>query len=140
MTDGRLVVGITKFDNNYKQSTGSSLTSRRSTFTAEDAKVKVTANIKNATGIDVKENMIIPLCGEWALTASSLAFCSNNRTGKEEIAKARNRAEEALQYYPHLCLPGGQEQSPIEAIKSLQVNQLIDELEKASGIHTLTTR
>ena len=101
----------------------------------------MTASIKSATGIDVKGVTIIPLCGQWALRASRLAFCSNNHTGKEELAKARKTVEGALlQYYPHMSLPGGQEQSPAEAIKDLPVDQLIDELKKASGIHTLTTR
>ena len=138
LTDGRLVIGITKFDNNYKQLIGCS--SRCSTLTVEEAKEEMTASIKNATGIDVKENVIIPLCSDWAMAASRLAFCSNNHTGKGELARARNMAEAALQCYPHNCLPSGQEQSPAEAIKDLPNHKLIDELEKASGIHTLTTR
>lgn len=101
----------------------------------------MTASIKNATGIDVKGIAIIPLCGEWALAASRLAFCSNDHTAKEGLARARKTVEGALlQYYPHMSLPGGQEQSPAEAIKDLPVDQLIDELKKASGIHALTTR
>ena len=46
------------------------------------------------------------------MAASRLVFCSNNHITKEELARARNMAEAALQYYPHKCLPSGQEQSP----------------------------
>ena len=44
------------------------------------------ASIKDATGIEVSEHMIVPLYGEWALAASRLANCliSDHEDEKEE--------------------------------------------------------
>jgi hypothetical protein len=58
----------------------------------------------------------------------------------DEKQERLEEATEALEKYPHLSLPGGQEQSPKDAIKSLQPTALIDHLERASGVTELKAR
>lgn len=144
MTDGRLVIGITKFDTNYKRLPEKSRRRgcRFPHISKEKVREKMIASIKDATDTDVTEDMnhiIVPLCGDWALAASRLASCLISDPDKE-LEERKEDAATALACDPHLCLPGGQEQSQKEAIKSLEVYNLICELEKASGIHILKAR
>lgn len=141
MMDGRLVIGITKFDTNYKQLPGKSRRRgcRFPHISVENVREKMVASIKDATGTEIPEDIIVPLCGDWALAASRLASCLISDPDKE-LEERKEEAATALAYDPHLSLPGGQEQSQIEAIKYLEVNELICKLEKASGIHNLKAR
>ena len=142
MNDGRLVIGVTKFDTNYKRLPGKSKRSgcRSPHISVEKVREKMIASIKDATGTGVPEDIIVPLCGDWAFTASRLAFCLISDPDKEELEERKEEAATALEGYPHFCLPKGQEQSQKEAIKELEVKELIHQLEKASGIHTLKER
>ena len=139
MTDGRLVIGVTKFDTNYKPVKFRRLSCRFPNISVENVREEMIASIKDATGTDIPGDIIVPLCGDWALAASRLAFCLISDPDKE-LELRKEAAAMALECYPHLCLPGGQEQSQKEAIRNLKVSELICELEKASGIHTLKTR
>ena len=75
------------------------------------------------------------------MAASKLASClicdpideTQKKLAIEEVA-------EALEKYPYLSLPVGQEQSPKDAIKSLQPMALIDLMERASGVTDLKAR
>ena len=99
----------------------------------------MTDSIKDATKTDVSDDTIIPLCGEWALSASRLASCLIS----DPCSEKQERLEEAtaaLESYPHLSLPRGQEQSPKDAIHNLEPMALITHLEKASGISDLKAR
>ena len=140
--DGRLAVGVTKFDTIY--SNKSRRRSRRAApTTVEKVRENLVTSIKEATGIDihVPDDSIIPLCGQWAMAASRLASCLNSDPIHENQTKeAIEEAAEVLEDYPHLSLPGGQGQSPKDAIKSLQPMALIDQLERASGVADLKAR
>ena len=134
MRDGRLAVGITKFDTVYSRKSG------RPT-TVEKVRKNLITSIKEATDTVVSDDTIIPLCGEWVMAASKLASCLISDPIDEKLKKlAIDEAAEALEKYPHLSLPGGQEQSPKDAIKSLQPMALIDHLERASGVTDLKAR
>ena len=70
-TDGRLTIGITKYDANYDSSC-------KGNVTVKFVKKKVTESIKRAVKdaqLTVSDDMIIPLCGKWALIGSKLGSC-----------------------------------------------------------------
>ena len=138
LTDGRLAVGVTKFDTIYCNK-AKKRARRGAPTNFEKVKETLISSIIDATSITVSEETIIPLSGEWAMAASRLASCliSDPNNEKQGILE---EAAEALESYPHLSLPGGQEQSPKEAIKNLELMTLIDHLEKASGIADLKKR
>ena len=135
MRDGRLAIGVTKFDRFYCYQALKKQT-HRGALTVENVKEKLISSIKDTTGTMVFKDTIIPLCGEWALTASRLASCLISDPNNEK-KKRLEEAVDALAWYPHLSLPGGQDQSPEEAIEPMDV---IDHLEKASGISYLKKR
>ena len=138
LRDGRLAVGVTKFDIIY--SNKSRRRGRRAVpTTVEKVRENLVTSIKEATGTVISDDTIIPLCGEWAMAASRLASCLISDL-IDEKQKWLSEAAEALENYPHLSLPGGQEQSPRDAIMSLQPMVLIDHLERASGVADLKVR
>lgn len=141
MKDGRLAVGITKFDTNSSHSSSKSKRrGRRSThITVDKVKENTITSIRDATGTEVSEDTIVPLCGDWALAASRLANCLVSDPDNE-LEERLEEATSTLESYPHLSLPGGQEQSHIEAIKNLSHSDLIAHLENASGISDLKSR
>ena len=138
LRDGRLVVGVTKFDTIYCNKSRKHAR-RAAPTTIKKVRERLVTSIKEATGTDVCDDTIVPLCGEWALAASRLASCLMSDPNNEKQDRLEEAAE-ALESYPHLSLPGGQEQSPKEAIKTLQPIALIDHLEKASGVADLKAR
>ena len=138
MRDGRLAVCVTKFDAIY--SNKSRKRARRAApTTVEMVRANLVTSIKEATGTVISDDTIIPLCGEWALAASKLASCLISDPNDEKQQRLDDAAKD-LEDYPHLSLPGGQEQSPKDAIESLEPMVLIDHLEKASGVADLKAR
>ena len=138
MRDGRLAVGVTKFDTNFN-SKPKTQGHRATTISVGDVRKKMISSIKDATKTVVSDDTIIPLIGEWALSASRLASCLIS----DPCSEKRERLEEAtaaLESYPHLSLPRGQEQSPKDVIQNLEPMALITHLEKASGISDLKAR
>ena len=97
------------------------------------------SSIEDATEETVTDDTIIPMCGEWALAASRLASCLISDPDNEKQERLED-AVEALQNFPHLSLPGGQEQSLKETIQNLEPKALIALLEKASGVSDLKSR
>ena len=93
----------------------------------------------DATDTEVPIDTIIPLCGEWALCASRLANCIIGDPDNEIEGRTEDAAK-ALEKYPHLSLPCGQEQGYYECIKSLNHTDLVMHLENASGITDLKDR
>jgi hypothetical protein len=140
LMDGRLAVGVTKFDAIY--SNKSKKRGRRAPpTTVEKIRGNLITSIKEATDTVISDDTIIPLCGEWAMAASKLASCLiSDPIDEKQTRLAVEEAAEALEEYPHLSLPGGQEQSAKDVIKSLQPMALIGHLERASGVADLKAR
>ena len=137
LRDGRLAVGVTKFDTIYSNK-ARKRSRRGAPTTVEEVRENLVTSIKEATGIDIPDDSVIPLCGEWAMAASRLArYLNSDPIYENQKKEAVEEAAEYLEDYPHLSLPGGQEQSPKDAIKSLQPMALIDQLERASGVADL---
>ena len=63
LTDGRLVVGIMKFDINYTSDPS------EEPMTVDGIRQDTVSSIKEATSINVSEDSILPLCSKWALTS-----------------------------------------------------------------------
>ena len=141
MRDGRLAVAITKFDTNYSSSKSRrrGRKSTQATTTVNEVRKNTITSIKDATETEVSPDTIIPLCGEWALCASRLANCLISDPDNE-IEDRQEDAAKALEKYPHLSLPGGQEQSYADVVKSLSHADLVMHLENASGISDLKAR
>lgn len=136
IADGRLTIGITKFDMNYC----SFRTKKKGGVTEEMVKEEVIKSIEEATGAMVSKDMIIPLCGEWALAGSKLASCLINDPNRD-LKERYQEAALALQNHPNLSLPGGQGQAYSEAImKHLPTEDLVQKIEIVSGISDLKAR
>jgi hypothetical protein len=101
---------------------------------------RVKESIEDATGALVSDDMIIPLCGDWALAGSKLASSlisdpNHDMRERYEVAAA------TLQKFPHLDIPGGQGQSYIDAITRLYPPEdLVEKIDSVSGISQLKAR
>ena len=97
-------------------------------------------SIENATGAMVSDDMIIPLCGDWALAGSKLASSLISDPNHDKDERYRDAAA-ALQHFPHLDLPGGQGQKYIDAImRRYPPEDLVEKIESVSGISQLKAR
>ena len=137
LIDGRLTIGITKFDRSY-----SSLSSgKKGAVTAVEAKDSITRSIRKAIDVHMigSDDMIIPLCGEWALASSRLASCLI-WDQKGEIEARQREAACALRGHPDPSLPCGQGQKPHEAVMKHPPIRIIQEIDTISGIFELRAR
>ena len=135
--DGRLTIGITKYDRSY-----SSLSSgKKGAVTVGMVKDSVAESIQKAINVHMmgSDDMIIPLCGEWALASTRLASCLI-WDQRKEINKRRKEAACALCSYPNLSLPCGQGQKPVEAVMMHQPITIVQEIDTISGIFELRAR
>lgn len=131
MTDGRLVIGISKFDRNYDSRRG-----RSKPITIQLVKENVVQSIKEATKIEVSESTIIPLCSTWALTSSKLACALS--CDSDELDKRLREALTDLEKYPHGdSLPRGQGEGLTDVIEIHDPVKVIECLDHASGIDSL---
>lgn len=136
IADGRLTIGITKFDTNYD----STKIKKKTAVTVEMVKERVMESIENATGAMVSDDMIIPLCGDWALAGSKLASSLISDPNHDKDERYRDAAA-ALQHFPHLDLPGGQGQKYIDTImRRYPPEDLVEKIESVSGISQLKAR
>ena len=134
--DGRLTVGITKFDQHYLNSKRK----RRGAITVEMVKERVVNNIEEATGAVIPDDMIIPICGEWALDGSRLNNCLISDP-KTELSERYEEAAKVLHQYPELSLPGGQGQTYSEIVcQQYPPLDLVEMIESISGITDLKAR
>lgn len=134
-TDGRLTIGITKYDINYDNSS-------RGKVTIKMVKERVAESIKRAVDaqVTVSDDMIIPLCGKWALVSSKLGSCLIADPKKEEKI-LHKEAVDILRHCPEVSLPSGQGQNHTEAImKIYSPIKVIQEIETHSGISDLKAR
>ena len=135
--DGRLTIGITKFDRSY-----SSLSSgKKGAVTVVEAKDSIAESIRKAIDVHMvgSDNMIIPLCGEWALASSRLASCLIWDQKRETEARKKEAAC-ALRGHPDPSLPCGQGQKPHEAVMTHPPIRIIQEIDTISGIFKLRER
>ena len=103
-------------------------------------KERVMESIEEATGAMVSNDMIIPLCGEWALAGSKLASSLISDPNHDKAERYKDAAI-ALQSFPHLDLPGGQGQNYTDAIMRLYPPEdLVEKIESVSGISQLKAR
>ena len=105
-------------------------------------KERVTESLKRAVKVQmtVSDDMIIPLCGEWALVSSKLGSCQIADPNKEGEA-LHKKAVDILRRCPNVSLPSGQEQSHTEAFtKIYSPIKVIQEIETCSGIFDLKAR
>lgn len=113
---------------------------KKTAVTAEMVKERVIESIEDATGAMVSDDMIIPLCGEWALAGSKLT-CSLISDPNHDSDERYRDAAVALQNFPHLSVPGGQGQTYIDTIMGLYPPEdLVQKIESISGISDLKAR
>ena len=102
-------------------------------------KQKIVQSVEAATSICLPEDVIIPLCGKWALKDYKLVHQLNNVRDDNISLSVLQRVIVALERY-HVPLPAGQGQRQEEAIARLGHKGLVDKLEKASGIFSMKAR
>ena len=113
---------------------------RKGAVTVEMVKERVVQTTEESTGALLSNDMIIPLCGEWALAGSKLNNCLVCDPRKEENGRYRE-AVSVLQQCPGLSLPGGQGQPYPEAIMDqFSPLEVVQKLESISGISALKRR
>lgn len=158
-SDGRLVVAITKFDANYRGCGSSSESEEESDFGAnteyhnlssyrkieEKSKTKLCDTIQDATRLAITPDIILPICGEWALRSSKLRNCieANQDSRSKKYRTRFKHAAEALHSHPgrsELGIPGAQGQSELETILRLEPHKIVEYLDQVTGIHTLRKR
>ena len=130
--DGRLIIGVTKFDHIYEDDDPASI---------ETVKQNIIQSIVTATGVSLPEDVIIPLCGKWALSDSEFIHQLNAvEDGRvppqciQSIIAAFKRS--------HILdpLPAGQGQTQEEAIAQLGPKEIVKKLEIATGISSMRAR
>ena len=135
--DGRLIIGIAKFDNildNCDDDTTQEL------ITEEIVRKKILTSVKDAVGVQMTEDNVIPLCGRWALAASKLSNSIDSDVSEDNVRKRLQSAQKMLEKCPYVDLPGGQDQSQKELILKLNSCEVATNLEAAGGFHALKQR
>ena len=134
ISDGRLTVGITKFD------ILSADVENDINGIKDELKESTVKSILEATKETVHKSTIIPLCNKWALTASKLNGCSlrgiHNKERKEMALRTLEMCSGSLD------IACGEGQTMGEAIRSEYKSgqDVVNALEKVSGIAELKTR
>ena len=134
ITDGRLIVGITKFDTLYEAD-------EPDVVTEEMLVQKTLQSIRDATGVSVPQKVVVPLCGKWALKDSKLTRqLMSSSESDEKPPNLFKDAVKALERY-RVPIPAGQGQSQEEAVGSrFSPKELVKKLEQASGISSMKAR
>ena len=131
LSDGRLIIGITKFDNTYEDDDPVSV---------ESVKQETIQSVVDKTRVSLPEDMIIPLCGKWALTDSDLINTLNSvEDGCAVPPRCIYSVVSALERH-RVSLPVGQGQTQEEAIAKLSPKEIVKKLEGANGISSMRTR
>ena len=160
-SDGRLVIAITKFDSNYTDRSlgyGSESDSEEEEYSAsffnkphyfkveEKAKHTLHEFIQDATQLAVSPDIILPVCGEWALCGTKLSSylqSHSDRLDSKRFGSRFREATNALNKHPkrvELGIPGAQGQSELESIQALEPNTVVRYLNQVTGIEVLKHR
>ena len=123
VTGDRIVFAVTKFDNSY--------TGHGKEPTLSKTKQYVMKGLMNL-GFDVPLDDIVPVSGEWALSARQLQPNPKHR----ELKRAQDSIIAFKESQPH----GENEDSIDEQVHSMGVQNLAKELERASNILILEKR
>lgn len=131
--DGRLIIGITKFDKIYEDD---------DSVTVEMVKQEVIQCVKAKTGVSLPEDVVIPLCGKWALRDSKLIHQLNTIIDSEDHHLPPGVIQKVIAALErdHVPLPVGQGQSQEDAIAKLGPKEIVKKLEEASGISSIRAR
>ena len=132
LSDRRLIIGITKFDNIYNSEDEDQVN-------VEAVKQKIIRGVAAATGVSVPEDVIIPLCGQWALSDSKLIRQLNSVEDGRVPPGCIHKVIAALER-DRVPLPVGQGQTQEEAVAKLDPKEIVKKLERATGISTMRTR
>lgn len=135
--DGRLIIGIGKFDSNFIYRTQDT---REDSLTEEAVRLKVTKNLEKISIKNTSNLNIIPLSGIWALAASKLATCLANDQSDGNFEKILEDAQRMLEMCPNADLHGGQDESQRDLVRKLDPQAVIERLHRASGFNLLTQR
>lgn len=134
--DGRLTIGINKFDNicsdidcDYKTM-------------VEDVTKRTVKSIYDATQDKVPDSTVIPLCSNWALIGSKLARHLYSDPGGKETEILTKRALQTIENCTFFDIECGQGETPGDAIKSQFQNPMaiVDTLNYISGAASLKAR
>lgn len=94
----------------------------------------------------VSTDLILPVCGQWALSGSKLSSYLSSQSGQKmeaadgHFARRFKAATEALSKHPrriNFSIPGAQGQDELEAIRQLQPSLVVKYLEEVTGSQKL---
>lgn len=93
----------------------------------------------------VSPDLILPVCGQWALCGSKLSSYLSSQSDQKEEADSHcvrrfKAATEALSKHPrriNLSIPGAQGQEELEAIRQLDPSIVVQYLEDVTGSQQL---
>lgn len=143
-TDGRLLIVVTKFDENYRDLDEDE--TDKSFVTPESVANHVSSGVQKATGVKIDPNIVIPVSARWFTFSKNLHNCLLEMTatsGPEKIRefqKKRSKVECSLRDYPDLDIEGGQGFDVGRALTELPAAVLVEKLSGASRIPLLKQR
>ena len=125
-----MIIGITKFDKVYEDD---------DPVRVEMVKQEVIQSVEATIRVSLPEDVIIPLCGKWALSDSKLIDQLNNIVDRRLPRGCIQKVIAALER-DHIPLPVGQGQTQEEAIAKVGPKGIVKKLEEVSGISSMRTR
>ena len=126
--DGRLVIVVTKFDENYTATSGKVLDE-------EQAKERVASSWLKATNQSIPLERIIVVAGQWALNAQELRKSASNPSFN--YTRHKRHATNCLSMYPGEARG---EQEGFDHLQQMSTEQIAEKLKEASGIVQLEKR
>ena len=131
-----MIIGVTKFDNIYDDDDDDD-----DPVTIETVKKEIIQSIAQATGVSLPEDVIIPLCGKWALSDSKLIHYLNSiKDGRVQAQYIHGIIAAFKRSHILDLLPAGQGQSQEQAIEQLGPKEIVKKLEAATGISNMKAR
>ena len=127
INDGRLTVCVTKFD-----------LMRQKGASSEEVKEKVIQSIEEATQLKISKNLVIPVCGDWAMSSSEVAKSLKGDRHQAPLDKVLSALEVN---HSLLDVPCGQGENIQVALRSrFDPPALVQMLEEVCGFEELKKR
>ena len=127
IVDGRLTVCVTKFD-----------LMRQKGASSEEVKEKVIESIDQTIQLKISKNLVIPVCGDWAMSGSKVAKSlkgHHHQIWLDDVLKVLELN------HSHLDVPCGQGENIQDALRSrFDPSALVEMLERVCGFEELKKR
>ena len=127
IVDGRLTVCVTKFD-----------LMRQKGASSEEVKEKAIESIEQTTQLKISKNLVIPVCGDWAMSGSKVAKSLESGHYQDWLDNVLKALEVS---HSLLDVPCGQGEDIQDALRSnFDPSALVQMLESICGFDELKKR